>query len=114
MFDLHIILDFEQGHATELREMVSSIAQVVNSALSIRCFYRPDIHVPGKSPLTFAYCLRDTYLTFPVHNLCRHMFGEEILPVTTIPCRFISSRDVDDWDLAFCIVTASGHGVQPT
>ncbi|KDR83614.1 hypothetical protein GALMADRAFT_235897 [Galerina marginata CBS 339.88] len=80
--------DFRKG-VTHFQELSSKMTSIVASALSIRYFYRPDTGTD-------------------MQYLCRRIFGENGAPaVTPVPCQMISSLSTDDWDLAFCVVTAS-------
>ncbi|KAF8974438.1 hypothetical protein BDZ97DRAFT_23573 [Flammula alnicola] len=79
------------NNASDLRELISSLTSVLASALSIKCFYCP-------TDKSFS----------SMENLGDSIFGDEgIPPITPVPCRLISSASRDDWDLAFCLMTAS-------
>ncbi|KAF9464425.1 hypothetical protein BDZ94DRAFT_1297190 [Collybia nuda] len=44
--------------------------------------------------------------TLSIHSIFRGLFGRSQPPITNIPCRFISTKDADDWDYALCVIGA--------
>ncbi|KIM90928.1 hypothetical protein PILCRDRAFT_811423 [Piloderma croceum F 1598] len=64
---------------------VSALGRFWTRALSIRLFYQPSrMH--------------------SVEALLQDLFRPNDPPTTSIPCRFISTRETDDWDYALCIL----------
>ncbi|KAH9951666.1 hypothetical protein B0H21DRAFT_185984 [Amylocystis lapponica] len=85
-----------------------------SSAITILCFRgsdpemaHQDIPQLGRT-LTTAHSIRLFYRPHRVQSFSQYydcLFEHvEKPPITPIPCRFISSRDDDDWDFAMCIM----------
>jgi len=103
---LNTFPDF-QNKIPDLHNIASELTVITSSALSIRCFYLSGSEIPGTTPLHVGYLEHFTHSNSPPADyLNRPIFGDEVLPVTHIPCRVISSSSRDDWEVAICIVTA--------
>ncbi|KAF5387982.1 hypothetical protein D9615_000523 [Tricholomella constricta] len=74
------------SEAIRVMGTMSPFAALSKRSLSVRLFY-----IPSRAA------------SFPVFS--QNIFENETRPPTTpIPCRFISTNDVDDWDYVMCII----------
>jgi hypothetical protein len=109
--DIHIlnpptiltILNQDNHRISDIVIAATSLTSLWTGTLSIRLFYIPSRASSCKH--SYPTILLDlTPAPFSVSSLSQRLFSLGCPPITSIPCRLISTRETNNWDYVICIL----------